>query len=632
MHVLWISDSPTTPSGFGNVTRHVCNGLACRGHRVSILGWQTRRPFEWNGCQVYATGMDSLGGDALYAFLLRHRPEAVISLADVWWLSYFTAPHVRRQMELTGTPWILYFPIDGNTEDGSLPPSWIEILKAVDIPVAMSLYGQRVAAACGIHADYIPHGVDLDIFSPPEDREQAKERAGLAGRFVVLSDSRNQPRKMLPRLLRIFAEFARRRPDTVLHLHTDPDDEFTHSSVYSYDVRADARHLGIDTQVRFTEGFKLREGGGLPLTQIAALYRAADVHLLASSGEGFGLPTLQAAAAGAVPFAGAYTASLELVQGHGEAVRIAEWSHNEFGIRRALIDVDDTVARLDRYYQDRALLRERSQLSRRFALGYGWSGVVDQWDALLGAVKRGAKRVALPPSTILDLTHEVHLPSLPKIPGLSVTVKTVKREAGRLEAAILADARGNNSEVRIPTLLPSCEVGGVRVPRRWAYVGLDPADIGIFLALKRLFPVTHAWALTPGATALPETVRGLEYLLVQVPQDARFELAQSELLINLSGGLPEQLLIDAALYGVCCIGSCDTPVQKQLWPEIAARGPEEALDCARELFTNPVAARRISEKAVANCRRIYRPDEADSAKWLRSLHAAQRVTGVAAGR
>ena len=37
LHLLWVSDSPTTPSGFGNVTRFVCEGLAQRGHDVHVL-------------------------------------------------------------------------------------------------------------------------------------------------------------------------------------------------------------------------------------------------------------------------------------------------------------------------------------------------------------------------------------------------------------------------------------------------------------------------------------------------------------------------------------------------------------------------------------------------------------------
>ena len=56
--------------------------------------------------------------------------------------------------------------------------------------------------------------------------------------------------------------------------------------IYSYDVRADLRHLGIESQVRFTPGMKVQRGGGVPLSQLAAYYRAADIHLLASSGEG----------------------------------------------------------------------------------------------------------------------------------------------------------------------------------------------------------------------------------------------------------------------------------------------------------------------------------------------------------
>lgn len=632
MHILWVSDSPTTPSGFGNVTRFVCEGLARRGHRVSILGWQSRQPFAWNGCQVYATGVDPLGGDALYAYLVRHRPDAVIALADVWWLPYFTAPHVQRQLDLTRTPWVLYFPIDGNTDRGGLPPSWIEMLQAVDVPVAMSQYGQRIAQGCGIPCDYIPHGVDLQVFSPPADREQAKERMGVGGKFVVLSDSRNQPRKMLPRLLDAFARFARRRPDALLHLHTDPEDEFTHSSVYSYNVRADAQQLGIESQVQFTQGFKLREGGGIPLTALADLYRAADVHLLASSGEGFGLPTLQAAASGAVPMACDYSASRELVSGHGEAIRVADWSQNEFGICRALIDVEDAAARLERYYADRQLLAERSHASREFALNYGWDEVVDQWNDLLGSIQRSGRRTADTSASVLDLSEETLSHSIAKIPGVSITVKAVRREAGRLEASVLADARRNPSDVRIPVIPPSYEAGGVRVPRQWSSIGLADEDAGLFAALKAVFPVAHGWIPRFGPGLSHEQATGLKILELQSPEEARFELAQSVLLLNVSGDLPKPLLVDAALYGVCCIGRSGERTQMELWPQLAADNPHKALSLARQIFTDPAYAKRLSMSARANCLRVYRPNEADSAVWLRRLHAAHKTAGIGARR
>ena len=550
MRVLWISDSPETPSGFGNVTRFVCGGLAERGHRVSILGWQTHEAHDWNGCRVHAVGSDPMGSDALYAYLIRHRPDVVIALADVWWLPYFGSPHVRRQMELTETPWALYFPVDGNTADGLLPASWIELLRSVDVPIAMSRYGQQVAAACGVACEYIPHGVDLGVFAPPVDREEAKRTVRAEGRFVVLSDSRNQPRKLLPRLLDVFARFAEGRPDALLHLHTDPVDEFARSPTYSYDVRADVRQLGLERQVRFSPGFTMRAGGGLTLEQLAAYYRAADAHLSASSGEGFGLPTLQAAAAGAVPLAGAYSASLELVEGHGEPIAIADWSETEFGIRRALIDVDDAAASLGRLYDDRALLQGRQRRSAEFARGYDWNRVVDVWDDLLGSL-----RTRRPRPRAAEVVHEELVPALG---GASITVRRVERTFGRLEAGIMADARGRPSDVRLPVVPRACRVGGVLVPRRFGRVCVAPGSELAFLALRRVFPALERW--TPRADDDADL--------------ARYRLAESILVLDLEGELPEETLAEAGLYGVPCVGA------------------GEGLDRARALLTDPALAAR----------------------------------------
>jgi len=601
MRVLWISDSPETPSGFGNVTRFVCEGLAACGHQVSILGWQTRQPHDWNGCRVHAVGSDPMGSDALYAYLVRHRPDVVIALADVWWLPYFSSPHVRRQMELTDARWALYFPIDGDTADGLLPPSWVDLLRMVDVPIAMSRYGQRVASDCGVACDYIPHGVDLGVFYPPADREQAKRDVGADGRFVVLSDSRNQPRKLLPRLLDVFARFAKGRPDALLHLHTDPADEFARSPTYSYDVRADVRHFGLGEQVRFSPGFTMRNGGGLSLDELAAYYRAADVHLSASSGEGFGLPTLQAAAAGAVPVAGAYSASLELVEGHGEAVAIADWSETEFGIRRALIDVDDAAARLGRLYEDRELLRERSAQSHEFARDYDWTNVVRMWDELLVSVARSGARARPREPEV------VHVETLPTLGGASITVKRVERAFGRLEASIVADARRQASDVRMPVMPRACEVGGVLVPRRFGRVCVGPGSALAFLGLGRIFPALGGWSPVAGEEELLVTH-------VADPEEARYDLAQSILVLDLDGELSEEALAEAALYGVPCVGSGD--VQRKLWPELAAQTTDEGVGLARALAADAALTARVVRRARRRRERLYRLDEEEIAASL----------------
>lgn len=625
MHLLWISDSPDTPSGFGNVTRFVCEGLARRGHKVSILGWQTHAAFDWNGCRVHPIGRDPMGADALYGFLLRHRPDAVIALADVWWLPYFTAPHVRRQMELLGTPWLLYFPIDGNTADGGLPASWVDMLRAVDVPVAMSRYGQEIAAHCGIKSEYIPHGVDLAAFAPPTDRESAKAKVNAAGRFLVLSDSRNQPRKMLPRLLDAFSRFAAGRPDALLHLHTDPDDEFARSEYYCYDLRADVRHLGLERQVRFTPGFHMKGGAGLPLASLAAYYQAADVHVLASGGEGFGLPTLQACAAGVAPMASDYSASRELVEGHGAALDVAEWAETEFGIRRALIDVGHTAAELGRYYEDRALLLQHSHAAREFALAYGWDLVVDQWDRLLRKVLSRRRNAGLGTGWGARMSES----RIVDAPGASITVKVAERSVGRMEAAILADARPHINDTRIPVLPPDCRIGGLRVPRRLGYVGMAPADVDVFRALRSIFPVLNGWAA--GAPDTPRMDVPIRPVAAEKPEDARYDLAQSALLLNIAGDLSESLLVDAALFGVPCVGSTRNAAQLALWPELVAESAADAVNLARWVFTNPAAMQRICAGSKRRCAARYAPDEAAAVHSLRQLHAAQWNTSAHAG-
>jgi hypothetical protein len=270
------------------------------------------------------------------------------------------------------------------------------------------------------------------------------------------------------------------------------------------------------------------------------------VHLSASSGEGFGLPTLQAAAAGAVPLAGAYSASLELVEGHGEPIAIEDWSETEFGIRRALIDVDDAAARIGRLYDDRDALRHRSRQSHEFAQAYDWERVVSSWDDLLGSLGRRRRLPAAP-----EAFHEELLPSLG---GASITVKRVERRFGHLEAAIMADARTRSSEVRLPVVPHACRVGGVLVPRRFGRVCVAPGSELAFVALSRIFPALE------GRSPFQEN----EDL-------ARYELAQSILCLDVEGVLPQQLLDEAALYGVPCAGGTEQARALLTDPALAAR-------------------------------------------------------------
>ena len=379
-----------------------------RGHDVSILGWQTRgKPTRWQNCKLYTKLHPGYSPNACRAQLVDYvrqlKPDVVVMLTDVWWLKDINCPDIANFMHTAGVPWVLYYPIDGDAGEKRLPSSWVRNLKTFDLPIAMSHYGCDIAQANGVESAYIPHGVDTKLFQPPADKETAKRNLGYEGKFVVLSDARNQLRKMWPRTLEIFRRFAADKDDVILHLHCDPDDMYARMPECHYDLQSDIAFLNLTEKVRLTKG--MSSAKGISLEQLAQIYQAADVHLLASWGEGFGLPTLQAAATGVVPLASDYTASQELVTGHGEAIHVRQCLLDQFGLRRALIDIDDAVSKLEMLYHDRQLLASKAQKSREFALPYDWEHLIPQWEEVL---QHEISRKRMNPPSLVSIPDDHH--------------------------------------------------------------------------------------------------------------------------------------------------------------------------------------------------------------------------------
>jgi len=608
MKLLWLSDGPTTPSGFGNVTRFVCDGLSRLGHDVHILGWQnTGEVRTWNSTHLLGTGWHPMGADVLLSHLYRVRPDYLITLADVWWMSFLTEPALAQYFRMSGTRWASYFPIDGHRLDGTLPPSWIEILRHADVRIAMARYGQITAARLGVPCDYIPHGVDTSVFRPADDPLDAKRGLGYQGRFVILSDARNQPRKLLHRLLRLFTRFAEGKPDALLHLHCDPSDAATREDRYSYRIDEDVRALGLGEKVRFTRDFSIKRG--LPLDELVRIYQAADVHVLASAGEGFGLPTLQAAACGVVPVAPDYSANPELIEGHGAMIRVAEYFPDEFGIGRAFLDLNDGVAKLDALYADREALSRMSRAARAFAEPYDWARLIPAWDALLHTrleAKEPRRLVPTPRTETYRVTSSSDAALNPTrsiagiaprtfstaptpqrsvrgrfgvpIGGIEITFQVAEMHAGAIAGHVSEDARAESGSPRLAVPIQRTERDTPGRPARGRDTGLvylagAPLDEGspgaaLFASLRAIFPGLRPWSRY--ALPAPETyVRG-ESVSLGPPMSFERALSRSILAIALDAEADdEELPIRCAQLGVPLIAPARNRQQVLLWPSLA---------------------------------------------------------------
>lgn len=542
--VLWVSDDPAAPTGFGNITKAVGSGLAELGYEVSIFGASKDRPVRRGRPFTVFSGQGrAADGTVLLRTMRRVRPDVLVTLIQPEEAECMSEPAVARFRRAHRIPWVLYYTIDCDRKPQRLPACFIDALREADLTVTPSRFAQRVAKQSGINSRYLPAGVDTTLFCPPADKQEAKRALGYEKRFVVLCDARNQIRKLLPRALAIFARFAANKNDVVLHLHCDPYDPAARAADYCYHILHDVELLGLGAKVRFTRGMSIWRGLSLP--RLAALYRAADVHLLTSFGEGFGLPTLQAAAAGVVPLAPSYAAHRELVQGHGAALRVRKFGPFGRGWRAAFVDVDDAVAQLEGFYRDRQLLAARSSAARRFAEAYDWQGIVAQWHQLL----------------------EREVPPLRR------------RPAKRRQVALRREAQ-EQVRARVSFTIPVMSPPFRRVRGRICVVGRR--DMVVFRKLRQVFPGLSAWR-PESATTASELCDGL---------------ASSTLALDL-GGENEVVRLLAAKFGVASVGVKGSAHQEELFPELTLDHPATTLAAqkARWMLTDPVDVAAVCLRA-----------------------------------
>jgi len=222
---------------------------------------------------------------------------------------------------------------------------------------------------------HIPLGVDEERFHPLPERDQLRREAGLAGRFVVGCVARNQFRKQLPILMKAFARFAGDHPEGMLYLHTDPEDA-------GWQLAPLAERLGISDRTLFTRG--ISSVLGVDSDELNRVYNLFDVMVLPTMGEAFGLPVLEAMAAGVPVVATDCSAMSELIAGRGELIAVSAtmtmpWDGAEY----AVADVDDLADKLELLRRDEEQRLAYSRRGRESALSMTWDHAAARWKELL---------------------------------------------------------------------------------------------------------------------------------------------------------------------------------------------------------------------------------------------------------
>lgn len=367
IRVLALCDSPTSATGFAQVSKNILNGLAKTGkYEIDVIGinyngdYYDREKFPYNiypakpeGYRdMYGRGrvLDAINGSETKANLMVGW-DLLFTIQDPFiiegaGLEFPFAENIRSRIEMFARivdksiwfKWIGYFPIDSEIKE-----NWVtRSIALANVPVAYCEYGKkeilkfdRDPYEMKFHfqptpnspkklanikipsiektIQVIPHGVDVSVFKPLPKDEVTKFKKEFFGKalkedtYLVVNISRNQPRKDLPRTLAVFSEFKKKVPNSHLYLHCQNDD-------LGGSIREFARTFGLIEGEDYSLPDSFSAGTGYSVETINRIYNAADVCITTTLGEGWGFITTESMAA-KTPIIAPYITSIKDIFG-----------------------------------------------------------------------------------------------------------------------------------------------------------------------------------------------------------------------------------------------------------------------------------------------------------------------------
>jgi glycosyltransferase involved in cell wall biosynthesis len=285
-------------------------------------------------------------------------------------------------------PWVAWVPLDCV----GIGRATLDPLRAVNYPVAMSDFAVEQMQQHGIQPfARIYHAVDTDVFQPMDKAEcreylEIPEDAYVIG--MVMANKGD--RKQYPAQFEAIARWMNKNPDVDIrvHLHTERTD-----IMGGWDMQQLVEQMGLSGKVTIIDRY---DSSVVPISMqnMAVVMNCFDVLMNCSSGEGFGIPIVEAQACGVPVITHDVTAMSEITH-YGYAVESeSKGLAGHYGWQFHP-SVEDMEYRLECVYRMLGDNNADMAAGRQWVIdNCGVDTIVAQWDEVMMAVE--GERASLP--------------------------------------------------------------------------------------------------------------------------------------------------------------------------------------------------------------------------------------------
>lgn len=345
MRIAVWSNAPHAPTGYGQQCAQLTKRLKADGHEVAVIAnWGlTGAPMTTDdGVMVFPQGSHPYSIDVADIHARNWfggEPGTIIVLYDTWPL--LENPDFLKDHDV----WY-WAPIDHSPA----PPRVQEWCRSHDV-IAMSEFGARELTNAGMAPGYtIHHAIERDVFRPTESdiREQMGIGADAHLTTTVMANIGQTPlpRKMWFENLLAWRIFAEQHDDAHIYIHT----QLRHPR--GVDLASFIKLWGLPIERVHIVDQGAYVSGIIGPDKLAAIYSASDVTLMATAGEGFGIPAIESIATGTPVIGTNFSAQPEVIGDAGWLVPYLTFFDYQQGAAQALPLIDGIADALERSYTE----------------------------------------------------------------------------------------------------------------------------------------------------------------------------------------------------------------------------------------------------------------------------------------